>query len=205
MTSDPIRIAPQSGVAFLLRRGQTLRVTDPQGQQVADLIAFAAEDRREWLSSGRTIDYASRWLIGCGDRLYSNRSRVMLEITADTCGRHDFLLTPCSLEMFHKLYNVKGHHPSCHENLYHALAEFGISADDIPTTFNIFMNVSLDSDGGLRVLPPTSKPGDRIELVASMDLIIGLTACSAEQSNNGSLKPIDYQVISPLPPEGITT
>ena len=57
------------------------------------------------------------------------------------------------------------------------------------------MNVPVDGmTGELRVDPPLSKAGDRIVFRASADLIIGLTACSALQSNNGSFKPIDYEV-----------
>ena len=59
------------------------------------------------------------------------------------------------------------------------------------------MNVAVDGDSGaLAVLPPLSKPGDRIAFVALMDLIVGLTACSAPQSNNGSFKPIEYEVVN---------
>jgi len=50
-------LEPQTGLGLELRRGQILRVIDPQGEQVADLLAFNAADRREWLSSGRSIDY----------------------------------------------------------------------------------------------------------------------------------------------------
>ena len=46
----------------------------------------------------------------------------------------------------------------------------------------------------MRVEPPLSKAGDRIVFEAHMDLVIGLTACSALQSNNGSFKPIDVEV-----------
>jgi uncharacterized protein YcgI (DUF1989 family) len=45
------------------------------------------------------------------------------------------------------------------------------------------------------VLPPLSRPGDYLELRAEMDLVCALTACSAEQSNNGSFKPIDFCVV----------
>lgn len=190
-----IRIPPQSGAGFVLRKGQQLKITDPEGQQVCDLICYKQDDKQEWLSSGRTLDYAESWLIGKGDSLYSNRSNPMLNVLEDSCGRHDFLLTPCSLEMFHKLYHVQEHHPSCHENLYTNLSRWGILPDDIPTTFNIFMNVQLYPDGKLKVEPPLSKAGDHILLQAQMDLIVGLTACSAGQSNNGSFKPIDYEII----------
>lgn len=66
--------------------------------------------------------------------------------------------------------------------------------DDIPTPFNIFMNVQFNTNGKLKVLPPTSKAGDFIQFKAKMDLIVGLTACSAEDSNGGTFKPIHYTV-----------
>lgn len=43
-------------------------------------------------------------------------------------------------------------------------------------------------------LPPVSKRGDYIRLRAEMDLIIGLTACSAYASNGGNFKPIHYEI-----------
>src|SRR5690606_4703164 len=82
------------------------------------------------------------------------------------------------------------YHPSCFENLYTNLAPFGIKPDDIPTAFNIFMNVVFDETGKLQVLPPTSVAHDFVLFEAEMDLIIGLTACSAEDSNGGTFKPI---------------
>ena len=111
-------------------------------------------------------------------------------------GRHDFLYTPCSPETFTLLYDHKGHHPSCLENLVTNLAPYGIQLDGIPTTFNIFMNVEVGANGSLRILPPRSRPGDYIEFRAETDLLVGLTACSAEKSNNRRLKPIDYEIRS---------
>ncbi len=178
----------------MLERGETLRVSDPEGEQVADLTAFGAVDKDEWLSSGRTIDYGSTIYLTTGHVLYSNRSRAMLSIVRDTVGRHDFLLTPCSQEMFEILYKAAGHHPSCFENLANSLAAYDIPRDAIPTTFNIFMNVLVTQDGTVDVLAPLSRAGDYIELRAEMDLIVGLTACSAEQSNNGTFKPIDFEI-----------
>src|SRR5205085_5160606 len=105
-----------------LRAGQQLRVVDLEGEQVADLIAFSLSDKNEWLSSGRTIDYANRIYLTTGDMLYSNRSRPMLAIAADDVGRHDFLLTPCSPETFQIIYKNKAPHPSCFANLATSLA-----------------------------------------------------------------------------------
>ncbi|MDO9467334.1 MAG: urea carboxylase-associated family protein [Thiobacillus sp.] len=188
-------IAPRSGIAFLLRAGQRLRVIDPQGEQVADLIAFNRDDTQEYLSSGRTLDYASRLFLTTDDLLYSNRSRPMFRIGEDRVRRHDFLLTPCSADTFRILYGHEHPHRGCHGNLAESLAPYGITPDQIPVTFNVFMNVDVNGETGeLAVRPPRSKAGDYVDFVAQMDLIVGLTACSAEQSNNYRFKPIDYEV-----------
>lgn len=194
--SDIHRIPERSGTAFRLSKGARLEVIDPLGQQVADLVAFDAEDRGEVISSGRTLDYAEKIYLSTGDKLYSNRSRIMLDIVEDTVGRHDFLLTPCSIDTFRHFYPDQPPHGGCFGNLVAALEPYGIGPDQIPTAFNCFMNVPVDGETGtLRVLPPISRAGDHIAFVAERDIIIGLTACSAFASNGGSFKPIDYRII----------
>jgi uncharacterized protein YcgI (DUF1989 family) len=119
----------------------------------------------------------------------------MMNIVEDTCKRHDFLLTPCSKDTFRIIYNDQDPAPGCFGNLANAFKKFGIEEDQIPCAFNCFMNVVVDgTTGELKVDPPTSKAGDHIDFVAEMDLIIGLTACSALQSNGGSFKPIQYRI-----------
>lgn len=187
-------IPPRSGAAFPIVKGQTLRVIDPQGTQVADLLAYSAEDVREAISNGRTFDYEETTQLTTGNRLWSNRSNVMLEIIEDTVGTHDFLLTPCSEATFRHFYPEHPVHRGCFGNLAEALAPHGVEPDAIPCAFNVFMNVPVAPDGSLRVDPPTSRPGDFLRLRAAMDLVIGLTACSAYASNGGSFKPIHYEI-----------
>lgn len=188
-------VPPRSGVAFTLAKGQTLTVIDPQGEQVADLLAFNRADTDEVISSGRTLDYVSRLFLTTGDPIYSNRSNVLLRIREDTVGRHDFLLTPCSADTFRIIYGDEHPHRGCFGNLAAALAPYGIVPDRIPVAFNVFMNVTVDGRSGeLRVEPPLSKAGDYVVFEAEQDLIVGLTACSALQSNNYAFKPIHYVV-----------
>ncbi|ABY30860.1 DUF1989 domain-containing protein [Methylorubrum extorquens] len=197
--SRPVRheIPPRSGAAFTLDRGQRLTVIDPQGEQVADLVAFRRDDLDEVISSGRTIDYASRIFLTTGDPIYSNRSNVLLRIVEDTVGRHDFLLTPCSADTFRIIYGDEHPHRGCFGNLAEALAPYGIEPDRIPVAFNVFMHVTVDGQSGeIAVRPPLSQAGDRVSFVAETDLVVGLTACSALQSNNFSFKPIHYEIES---------
>lgn len=189
------KIEKQTGAAFSLKKGQLLKVIDPQGEQVSDMVVFNANDVREKISSGKTLDFEESILITKGNFLWSNRSRKMMEILEDTNGRNDFLLAPCSPETFQIMYNNPDYHPSCFENLYTNLKPFGIEPDEVPTAFNIFMNVQFSADGKLSVDPPLSKAGDFMLFKAEMDLIVALTACSAEDSNNGSFKPIHFEIL----------
>lgn len=188
-------IPPRSGTAFNLSRGQKLKVVDVQGEQVSDFVCFNLHDKSEYLSSGRTLDYEETIFLTKGNSFYSNRSNVMFQMLEDTVGRHDFLLAPCSAEMFKITYGHTDPHQGCFGNLKQALIEFGIQGDNIPTCFNIFMHVTVDgTTGKLSVLPPKSKAGDFIILEAKMDLIVGMTSCSAGMSNNFSYKPIAYEI-----------
>jgi uncharacterized protein YcgI (DUF1989 family) len=192
-------IPPRSGTSFILRKGQRLKVVDLEGEQVADFLCYNLHDKAEYLSSGRTIDYAETIFLTKGHPLYSNRSNIMLDLVEDTVGRHDFLLTPCSADTFRLIYGHTQPHRGCFGNLCAALADHGIGPDGIPITFNLFMHVTVDSETGkVAVLPPKSRAGDYVILEARMDLVVGLTACSAEMSNNYAFKPIGYQIVTRL-------
>jgi uncharacterized protein len=184
----------RTGRGFTLQQGQLLRVIDPEGEQVADLTAFATADITEWLCNGRTFDYNQTIYLTKGHVLYSNRSRPMLTITEDSVGRHDFLFAACSQEMFEIQYGRTGPHPNCLENLAKALSDYGVREHMIPTPFNIFMNVEMLPEGGLRICPPRSRPGDFITLRADMNLAVGLSACSAGSCNNYRCTPIAVEI-----------
>ncbi len=188
-------INKQTGVGFILKKGQMLKVIDVKGMQVSDLVFFNANDTKEKISAGKTMDFEESILLTKGNFLWSNRGRKLLEIIEDTNGRNDILLAPCSQQTFNIMYGIKKPHPSCYGNLCANLEKFNIQPDDIPTAFNVFMNVQFNNEGLIKVLPPTSKAGDFVQFKALDDLIIGLTACSAPDSNGGSFKEIGYSII----------
>ncbi|WP_107038020.1 DUF1989 domain-containing protein [Brumimicrobium mesophilum] len=192
------KINEQTGAAFTISKNQYLKIIDPKGGQVSDLVFFSEKDKKEKISAGKTMDFEESILITKGNYLWSNRGRKLMEVIEDTNGRNDILLAPCSPETFQIMYEVETYHPSCFENLYKNLAPFGISPDDVPTAFNVFMNVQFSEEGKLSVLPPTSKAGDYLIVKALDDLIIGLTACSAEDSNGGTFKPIHYEILNSI-------
>lgn len=190
------RIAAQHGAGIVLDTGGRLTVLDPFGEQVSDFYAVSREDPSDHFSAGRTIDHGNSLYAGPGTLVYSGAGAVLAEIVEDTVGVHDLTLTPCSQVTFDLLYPQFGGapHRSCWANLAAALAPFGVPAASIGTTFNLFMDVWSDDDGELHVDPPPTRPGDKVVLLAHRPLWVGLTACSAEKTNNGHCTPIDYRV-----------
>ena len=188
------QIAAKTGTAFTVQKGQIIRVIDVEGQQVADLVCFAGQNPLEYLSSGRSIDYNEKLYLSTGDMLFSNRSNPMLAITRDPVGRHDFLFAPCSREMFRLTYDTTDPHPNCQDNLANSLSAYGIRDHQIPTAFNIFMNVAISPAGRVSVETPLSEAGDFIDLRAEMDLIVGVSACSAGKCNNFRYTPIRVEI-----------
>ncbi|MBA2711755.1 MAG: YqcI/YcgG family protein [Tatlockia sp.] len=192
-----VTIPPCSGHGFILKKGQLLIVEDKLGQQVADLFCFSLANHKEFLSSGKSIDYNGQLRFSTSNVLYSNESNPMLTIIHDEVGQHDFLYSPCCKNLFRITYKNSNPPLGCYEHLALGLKEFGISQEQITTTFNIFMNVSIDPNTSeLKVLPPLSSKGDKIIFQSNMDLIVGLTACSAGQSNNFSFKPIRFKIMN---------
>ncbi|MFC4097278.1 DUF1989 domain-containing protein [Euzebyella saccharophila] len=191
-------IAPKSGASFKIKKGEYLKVICPDGEQVSDMVAFNADNTSEYMFNGKTFDYEESIFLTKGNSLYSNESNKMFEIIEDTCGTHDYLLAPCCNRTMEHFYQDFSDGPSCRKNLYKNLKRYDISNNHIPVAFNIFMNVPVSKNGAISVEPPLAKPGDYIILQAHMDCIVALTACSAASSNNGSYKPIQFQIRSKL-------
>ncbi|QIM21585.1 urea carboxylase-associated family protein [Phycicoccus sp. HDW14] len=190
------RIAPQTGLAVELAPGDRLTLLDPCGEQVSDLYLVSADDVAEQFSSGRTTDFGNSVYVSTGSLLWSNRSTRLAEVVDDTVGVHDLTLTPCSQATFDVLYPDLGGapHPSCFANLVGALGPYGVDPDRIGVTLNVFMDVWTDERGELHIDPPPTRPGDRFTIEARVPLVAGITACSAEKSNNGTCTPIDVRV-----------
>lgn len=196
MSEQQWLIPATKGLGFKLDKGQIVRVTDVEGEQVADFAAYNAVRPNERIDPGVTIDALGKMNVLPGDILYSNQYRPLLTIIKDTVGRHDFINSACRPEMYEVLYNKKDH-ASCYNNLNEALAEFGLPAPDQHYPFNLFMNTVIYPSGKVSVERPLSKAGDYIELRAEMDLIIAISACPCSESvcNGYKCTPIAVEIV----------
>jgi hypothetical protein len=166
-------------------RNQTFRIVDLEGNQAVDTLFFSAANSEERYSATDTIRSQGRLYLTTGTQLLSNDGRVMLTITADTCGRHDTLGGACSAESNTVRYALeKRHMHSCRDNFLLALAHSGlnITKRDLPSNINFFMNVPVTPAGQLTFEDGISAPGRYVELRAEMDVIVLISNCP--QLNN---------------------
>lgn len=169
-----------------IEAGQTLRITDLEGNQAADTLFFNADDTAERYSMSDTLRGQNNVFLTAGSVLRSNFDRPMLTITADTCGRHDTLGGACSCESNTVRYDLeKRHMHSCRDSWMLAVAEqpeFGLTRRDITHNINFFMNVPVTQDGGLTFADGISAPGKYVEMLAHINVLVLISNCP--QLNN---------------------
>ncbi|MDO3386727.1 urea carboxylase-associated family protein [Gilvimarinus sp. SDUM040013] len=169
-----------------LKKGQILRILDLEGNQAADTLFFNANDVSERYSATDTIREQGNVYLSAGSVLRSNLNNPMLEITADTCGRHDTLGGACATESNTVRYDLeKRCMHACRDSWMLAVAEhpeYGVNKRDISHNINFFMNVPVTSDGGLTFADGISGAGKYVEMVALMDVLVLMSNCP--QLNN---------------------
>lgn len=188
------RIPEKHGLSFAVDEGERFDVTDPEGRQVADLVAFRRDDTTERFSPKYTYRRENSLRPSTGDHLYTTEGNEILSIVADDCGVHDLLYAPCNHWVVGEYYGQDGE-GGCRENLADVLEPEGISETELQETLNIFMKSTIEDDSHIEIDEPVSDPGDTITFEAEQDVIVGVAACSGESTvNAGTTQPIDVRV-----------
>jgi uncharacterized protein YcgI (DUF1989 family) len=206
-------IPARHGKGFVVKKGQTLRIVEVEGKQVADCTFFNADNHREGYHSGATI--AINMLAGTGtlkrvDKLYSRPpyENVMLTVTDDPVGLHFAWMGGRCTRRIYEIRNEQGigqyvdpeGHRTCQGNLEEAIAPFGLAPDEVPDIFNVFMNnddrYTLEHHR-LSFLPPVTEIGDYIDLRAEMNILAAISACPNDQDavNDGVPKPLEIRIL----------
>lgn len=172
---------------YEMKRGQTFRIVDLEGNQAVDTLFYNARQPVERYSAQVTIRRQGNLYLTTGSSILSDAGNVMLRIVADTCGRHDTLGGACAAESNSVRYaHEKKFMHSCRDNFLIALAQwghaYGLTKRDIPSNINFFMNVPVTENGGLSFEDGVSAPGKYVELRAEMDTLILISNCP--QLNN---------------------
>ena len=185
-----------------LKAGQTLRILDLEGNQAADTLFYNAADFRERYSAQDTIRENGGIYLTTGTRLYSNELNVLVEITADTCGRHDTLGGACACESNTVRYGHGTRHMhSCRQSFLLGLmtwpgaTSFELNKRDIPANINFFMNVPVTPTGGLQFEDGVSAPGKYVEMVARMDVVCLISNCPQLNNPCNAYNPTPVEVL----------
>lgn len=192
-------VAPQTGQALAVSRGELVRVVDLEGHQVGDMWAADAADPACWLSTGHTRDRRERLFPRVGEQFTDYRGAPILELAADTSpGVHDMLFPPCDRWMYESR-GLPGH-PNCRDNFLAAVSSAGLSPPPtVPDPVNLFMSAGPQPDGSLQVGVAASRAGDAVSFLALRDIVLVLTSCSVDYwpLNNGHCTPLRIEVLPP--------
>jgi len=191
-------LPPDTSDSGIVKQGQTLRITDLEGQQVADFVAWKHGDPEEYQDVVYTNFANNSWKIGAGNSLFSNHMHKMWTITEDDCEVHYMGGGFCSRD----LYIFEGNPPQdgCRDRLQREVLKHDMTPLHLRevSCFNIFMNVVYEPDGTWGIRPPTSRPGDHIDLRAEMDLLWAVSVCDDPWSNGEKPSPMRFELYDTL-------
>ena len=196
----PVTLPPAGNISFEIEVGQKLKLAQPEGEQVADLISFNRDDVRELLSmlSSRAVNLS--WKFTAPHVLYSNCTRPMWQIEEDLTGENYCGGGYCSEHLNMVRYGEKGRGaPNCQSNLEAAIRGYSMNRwnFNVDACFNIFMTVAYDANGVWEIRPPKGKPGDYMVMRALMPQIVAISNCPIvfNACNNFKLKPLTLEIL----------
>lgn len=202
--TETIDVPRLEGRAFKVKKGQVVRVGQPEGPQVCDFNAFSLSDPTEHFWSGRTRILEGPHLTTM-NRLWSLKVRPMFTIIADTVkhalsrrgGRsHDLIFARCSRELWELVDGTKNA-PNCQDNLARAIEPFGLTAQSVHDAFNLFMKTGIDPDDeSLFFEECDSRAGDYVDLYAEMDCVVAVSSCPCGDSKdtNSTIYPLQCRI-----------
>jgi uncharacterized protein len=184
--------------SHVLKRGQTLRLVDVEGNQAADTLFYDAHDPENRYSASDTIRRQGALYLTTGTQLISTGGEVLLTIVADTCGRHDTLGGACSRESNTMRYALeKEPMHACRDSFIRGAQECGchLGKRDITCNINFFMNVPVTPDGRLTFADGVSGPGRYVELRAERDVLCLLSNCPQLNNPCNGYNPTPIEVL----------
>jgi uncharacterized protein len=180
----------------VVRKGQTLRIVDMEGNQAVDFLMYALDDDAERYSAQDTIAAQGNIFLREGSVLRSNEGRPMAVVTDTSVAYHDTIGGACSCESNTLRY---GHHTksqhACVENFLQGNARWGRGKRDMVSNINWFMNVPVEPDGALGIVDGISAPGLYVDIRAEMDLVAVVSNCPQINNPCNGFKPTPVRMV----------
>jgi uncharacterized protein len=160
----------------VIKRGNTLRITDLEGSQGVSLVCYNADSPIERLNVADTSKIQFNAFLKKGMLLYSDMGRVLFSITEDTSGNHD-LICGCSNAASNAAKYGAGDYSNSRNNFLKALGKRGLTRKDLMPNFNLFSRVAVLPHGDLHYQAGTAQPGSFIDLRAEMNVLVVISNC----------------------------
>jgi urea carboxylase-associated protein 1 len=194
-------VPPRAPWSHLVRKGQTLRIIDLEGNQSADFLMYAADDDSERYSAQDTIAAQCNVYLRQGSMLYSNEGNPMALVSGTDVAHHDTIGGACSCESNTLRYgfHTQSQH-ACVENFLSANLRHGRGKRDMVSNINWFMNVPVEADGALGIVDGISAPGLHVDLLAQMDLTAVISNCPQINNPCNGFNPTSLRVVIAGPP-----
>jgi urea carboxylase-associated protein 1 len=188
-------VPARQGWAHRVARGDTLVITDLEGQQAVDFLCFDADDPGDRYSATNTVKVQGNVYLGLGSVLYADSGRTLMTVIEDTIGRHDTIYGCCSIPNNRLRYGVETTE-SCYSNFETVLAPYGLGREAIVANVNWFMSVPILEDGSAGVAEAALQPGSKVALRADHDVLAALSNCPQMHNpcNGYNPTPIRVQV-----------
>lgn len=179
----------------VIKRGNTLRITDLEGSQGVSLLCYNADNLVERLNVADTAKIQFNAFLKKGMVIYSDMGRVLFSITEDTSSCHD-LLTGCSNATSNTNKYGEGDWKNSRDNFLKAITRWGLGKKDIMPNLNLFTRIAVDPDGKM-TYEDCKKPGSYIDLRAEMNVLVAISNCPhiLHPSTTYDPKPIQIQIL----------
>jgi uncharacterized protein len=180
----------------VIKRGNTLRITDLEGSQGVAMLCYNADNAIERLNVADTSKIQFNAFLKKGMVIYSDMGRVLFSITEDTSGYHD-LLGGCSNAASNSAkYKDGDFWLNSRDHFLKALTRRGLGKKDIMPNINLFTRVAVAPDGKMTFVEGCEKPGSFIDLRPEMNVLVILSNCPhvMHPSKVFAPKPIKIQV-----------
>ncbi|MGF6608279.1 urea carboxylase-associated protein 2 [Paraburkholderia sp. WSM4175] len=169
--------------SLIVKRGQSLRVTDLRGGANVSVMMVNATEKSERLNLPDSLKCQHTARLTVGHCLYSDMGRVLAAIVADTCGWHDSIGGVSNAGEVRERYGAgryqelrNAFYRNGTDNLLVEMGKWGLGITDLLMTLNLFSRVDVSDDGVLSFVPGNSKAGDYVELYSPMNTLVVLTA-----------------------------
>jgi urea carboxylase-associated protein 2 len=185
----------------VVRRGTTLRLTDINGGANVSVLLFNQEEKSERYNMADTLKAQQTAYLTRGFVCYSDMGRVLMSVTADSCGWHDTLCGLSNARLIHEKYGEgryeelrNAYYKNGRDSLLIEMGKWGLGRRDLVSNINLFSKVVVDEEGALGFVADNSRAGDAIELRAEMNTLVVLSTAPHPLAPAGQYNPQPVQL-----------